>query len=330
MARDHIVVTGAAGFIGAHLSRRLRSEGLRVVGIDSRSSTNPASLVERRLEELGRDPGFDLVELDLSEADPENLLKGAGAIFHLAGRPGVRDSNERLLWAHNVAATRALLEAAERRGVSDLVFASSSSVYGRRGELRPCREDDPPDPISAYARSKLAAESLLLHSSLHTRIVRLFTVYGPEQRSDMAFSRFLDSALRGRPAPLFQRVEAERDFTYVDDAVEGLMRAWRKVRKGTYNVSGGARIALDTPLKILAELAGCSVVLEARVAPPEPDATEADLAHSRAALGYEPRTPLPIGLREQVLDAFAQFRSSPIATQPTPSADYAGMNKESV
>ncbi|HWI94899.1 MAG TPA: NAD-dependent epimerase/dehydratase family protein [Solirubrobacterales bacterium] len=330
MANGHLVVTGAAGFIGSHLSRRLRAEGLRVVGIDSLASPTPASLIERRLEELGRDPGFDLVELDLNETSPESLLKNADAIFHLAGRPGVRDSNERLLWRHNVAATRALLEAAERGGVTDLVFASSSSIYGRGGERRPCHEDDRPEPISAYGRSKLAAESLLRRSSLNTRVLRLFTVYGPQQRSDMAFARFLDSALSQRPTPLFQGVEAERDFTYVEDAVEGVLRAWRRVRQGTYNLSGGMRVPLRAPLAILSKLVGAPVVLEAAVAPPEPNATEADLSRARATLDYEPRTPLRIGLREQALDAFAQFRAHPIAGQDTPKADYAGMEQENI
>ncbi|HWS31960.1 MAG TPA: NAD-dependent epimerase/dehydratase family protein, partial [Actinoplanes sp.] len=195
-----VVVTGAAGFIGSHLVGALRAAGHDVTGADL----------------AGADVRCDLATDDLRSIADTDL------ILHLAGRPGVRSSwGDGAAGAHrdNVVATRRLLEAAA--GVR-FVFASSSSVYGDAG--RPCTEDDPVDPRSPYAESKAEAE-LLVRAADNTVILRYFSVYGPRQRPDMAFHRFVEAALDGTPAPLYGDGGQSRSFTYVGDVVDATIRA---------------------------------------------------------------------------------------------------------
>jgi len=291
-----VVVTGAAGFIGSHLCARLVAAGHDVVGID------------RVADHQGGD-GRAHVRADLRSDRAARSLRGADAVLHLAGRPGVRGRALAPYVADNVEATRALLAACRRAGVGRLVHASSSAVYAPAPG--PTAEGAPLAPRSAYGRTKLAAERLCAASGLDVVGLRYFTVYGPGQRADMAFARFIAAALGGPPAPLLGDGRQVRDFTYVDDAVAGTVLALTRGRAGAvYNISGGA------PTSLAAAVTELERALERRVAltpapahGAEPRRTHADLARAGRELGYRPEVGLAAGLRRQVAAARAPARA---------------------
>lgn len=260
-----------------------------------------------RLAELSADPGFGLVELDLVGDDLAHAVASVGpaAIFHLAARPGVRDVDTAALLRDNVRATDAVVAAATAARVPELVFASSSSVYGDAGARGPSREGDAVAPLSPYGKAKRAAELLCLGASVRSRVVRLFTVYGPGQRSDMAFQRFITSSLAGTSAPLYQRCDVARDFTYVADAVEGILLAWKRGTAPIYNVSGGEVVTLAAARRMVEELTGAALTTHVAHSPTQPSATRADLSCARSDLGYRPRVGLRAGLTAQVAAAVA-------------------------
>jgi nucleoside-diphosphate-sugar epimerase len=231
------------------------------------------------------------------------VLEGADAVCHLAGRPGVRGGAPVLFEAGNVRTTEAVMHSAARAGVRRVLLASSSSVYGPAAH--PVREDDPLRPLSPYARSKLRAElvagRLARRHGLELVTLRYFTVYGPRQRPDMAFARFVRTALEGGEMPLLGDGRQTRDFTYVGDAAEATALALERARPGSvYNVAGGRPVALADALALLGAVLGREPGLTAR--PPdarEPRSTVADIGRARRELGWEPRTPLEFGLRRQ-------------------------------
>lgn len=303
MPREHVVVTGAGGFIGSHLARRLRADGHRVVGVDAFRGVTTRAIADRRLEELSDDPGFDLVELDLTGGDPRSVVAHARAVFHFAAGPGPRDSDETALVRDNVTATAGVLAAAAEADVPDVVFASSSAVYGDEGAYHPSKEDDAVSPLSRYGGTKRIAELLCMRAELRTTIVRLFTVYGSGQRPDMAFARFIAAAQTGVSAPLYQDPRVTRDFTHVSDAVEGAILAWTHGSAPIYNTSGGNVVDLESACRLIEELTGGEIETHPADAPSQPFGTHADLSLARSHLGYRPRTGLRAGLKEQIAAA---------------------------
>jgi UDP-glucuronate 4-epimerase len=221
------LVTGAAGFIGSHLSEALIEGGHDVVGVDNFDRFYAREVKERNLEGLRTSPAFRLVEADVAR-DPLPL-DGVDAIFHLAAKPGVRPSLEDPAgyMEANVTATARLFDAAHRAGISRIVFGSSSSVYGNATPA-PFAEHQPAvSPISPYAASKRAGE-LVAHAFAHLyplRILclRFFTVYGPRQRPDLAIHKFTDLIARGRPVRMHGDGSSERDYTYITDALDGIL-----------------------------------------------------------------------------------------------------------
>lgn len=259
------LVTGAAGFVGSNIARRLLDDGNTVVGIDSLTPYYALELKRRNLEGLNG-PGFELVEADLNETDLDALLEGVDVVYHQAGQPGVRSSWGRefeVYTQNNVVATQRLLEAARRQGrLQKFVYASSSSIYGD-AERFPTTERDVPQPVSPYGVTKLAAEHLVsLYGSnfgVPTISLRYFTVYGPGQRPDMAFTRFVQSALSEREIRIFGTGDQIRDFTFIDDVVEANRKAGEatSARPGeVVNISGGSNISVNEVLETLGAIVG--------------------------------------------------------------------------
>jgi UDP-glucose 4-epimerase len=252
------VVTGAAGFIGSHVAESLVQDGHEVLGIDCFTDYYPRSVKEENLRTLRQSPLFRLVESRLQDSDLASLLEGASHVYHLAAQAGVRAS-----WGgefshyteNNVLATQRLLEGALAAGRPTVVYASSSSVYGDAPAL-PLREDGPCQPVSPYGVTKLAGEHLAVlyqrNHGLPTVSLRFFTVYGPRQRPDMAFHRFLRAARDGQPVTVFGDGLQTRDFTYVADIVRAVRAAPLSGRPGSvYNVGGGERVALNQVLRLV-------------------------------------------------------------------------------
>ena len=297
------LVTGAAGFIGSHLAERLLAEGARVVGLDCFTDHYARELKEANVAALRARRGFRFVETTIQAADWPALLAGTTHVFHLAARAGVRGSWGRDFGAYtacNVEATQVLLEACRSAAPERIVYASSSSVYGA-GEL-PMREDARLQPVSPYGVTKLAAEHLChlywAGYGLPAVSLRYFTVYGPRQRPDMAFHRFLAAVLAGAPIELYGDGAQTRDFTYVDDAVAATISAGLRGRPGgVYNVGGGAQVSLNDVLALMARCTGREPRVR-RTAPPKGDMrdTYADTDRARRDLRYAPSVTLEQGI----------------------------------
>jgi nucleoside-diphosphate-sugar epimerase len=279
-----------------------------VTGLDSFTAYYDVGLKRANAEATIR-AGAKLVEGDLNVIDLDSVLDGVDVIFHLAGQPGVRSSwgAEFSTYTHcNIDATQRLLEAGRRsRTLRRLVYASSSSVYGD-AERYPTRESDHPRPVSPYGVTKLAAEHLCsLYATsfgVPTVSLRYFTVYGPGQRPDMAFTRFAQAALRGNEIVVYGSGEQVRDFTYVEDVVEAnLLAATRDVAPGTVlNVAGGSHTTVNEVLQIFEELAGrrLSINRGGAVAG-DVRRTGGDTTAIRAVLGWKPTVTLRDGIARQ-------------------------------
>lgn len=298
------LVTGAAGFIGSTLAERLVRSGNDVVGIDCFTDYYPRIAKERNLAQLRQAPNFRFVEARIQDADLQALLADRTHVFHLAAQAGVRKSWGRdfdVYTSNNIEATQRLLEACVGTGVERVVYASSSSVYGDLVAM-PMREDALPQPVSPYGVSKLAAEQLcyLYHVNygVPTVALRYFTVYGPRQRPDMGFHKFLRATIEGRPIAVFGDGEQTRDFTFVEDAVSATAAAaLRGVPGRVYNIGGGSRVSLNAVLAIIGDVVGRQPVL-AREADQKGDMrhTYADTTLARTDLGFAPSWDLRRGL----------------------------------
>ena len=301
------VVTGAAGFIGSHVAESLTADGHEVVGIDCFTDYYPRAVKEENLRPLRASTRFRLVEARLQDVDLASLLEGAEHVYHLAAQAGVRASWGREFshyTDHNVLATQRLLEAAVAAGRPTVVYASSSSVYGEAPEL-PLREDSPCRPISPYGVTKLAAEHLavLYHRNhgLPTVSLRFFTVYGPRQRPDMAFHRFLRAARDGEAVTVFGDGFQTRDFTYVADVVAAVRQAPLSGRRGcVYNVGGGERVALNEVLRAVERITARTLRIQRQEAQKgDMRDTFADTTAARRDLGFRSTLSLAEGLERE-------------------------------
>jgi len=303
------LVTGCAGFIGSHLSEALLSEGHSVVGVDCFTEYYDRSIKERNLADSLENSRFTFEEADLA-ADPlDDLpLSEIDVIFHLAAQPGVRNS-----WGadfatyerRNILATQRLLEAVRDSAVEKFVFASSSSVYGD-AESYPTNERVLPRPISPYGVTKLAGEHLCFAYArdlgVEVAALRFFTVYGPRQRPDMAFNRFIQRISQGEDIEVYGDGRQTRDFTFVSDVVSALVAAGSKpTGNRALNVGGGSRCELIEVLRLLGTIVGREPQLrfQERQRGDVRD-TGADLTMAKQLLDYQPRVRLEEGLRRQV------------------------------
>jgi UDP-glucose 4-epimerase len=298
------LVTGVAGFIGSTLAERLVRAGEEVVGIDCFTDYYPRAAKERNLSFLRTAPNFRFLESRIQDADLSAVLRDRTHVFHLAAQAGVRKSWGRdfdVYTTNNIEATQVLLEACVGSGIEKLVYASSSSVYGDLVEM-PMRENALPQPVSPYGVSKLAAEQLcylyFVNFGVPTVSLRYFTVYGPRQRPDMGFHRFLRAALEGTPISLYGDGEQTRDFTYVEDTVSATIAAAVKGVPGrVYNIGGGSRVSINHVLEMVGRVTGREPLI-ARDSAQKGDMrhTYADTDLAKTDLDFRPSFDLERGL----------------------------------
>jgi nucleoside-diphosphate-sugar epimerase len=304
--RGHIVVTGAAGFIGSSLTDRLLADGYTVVGVDSFEDYYPREIKAANIAAARRHPAFTLLERNVLDAELSPVLDGAACVYHLAAQAGVRASwgtSFEVYTRNNVLGTQRLLEACVAAEVPKVVYASSSSVYGDQDRL-PLREDMVPRPRSPYGVTKLAGEHLCqlycANYGLETVSLRFFTVYGPRQRPDMAFHKFIRAMLEGRAILMYGDGSQTRDFTFIDDIVEGLVLASRASGGSVMNIGGGNRVSLAEAITTLASIVDVEPVLDVRpVEAGDVRDTWADTSRLREAVGYAPATTLEEGLARE-------------------------------
>lgn len=303
------LVTGAAGFIGSHLTERLCADGHEVLAVDAFTDYYPPEYKRSNAAPLRRLEGCSLLKADLRHADLTRLLDGVDVVFHQSGQPGVRASWDEGFGAYveqNVLVTQRMLEAARQHPLRRFVFASSSSVYGNAASY-PVSESDLPRPQSPYGVTKLAAEHLCgVYArawGVPTISLRYFTVYGPRQRPDMAMHRLIESALTREPFPMFGDGSQVRDFTYVADVVDANVLAARSDAPpgSVVNISGGSTITLAEVIALIGELDGRPMTVDRHEAQPgDVGRTDGRIGAAASLLGWSPRTSLRHGLAEQL------------------------------
>ena len=322
-----VLVTGAAGFIGFHVAQSLLQRGEEVVGIDNLNSYYDPGLKQARLSHLEPLPGFTFIKADVADRDGMTALADAHAditeVVHLAAQAGVRHSlvDPYAYVTANVMGHVTILEAARRLpALRHLIYASSSSVYGGNTKL-PFAEDDPVDtPVSLYAATKRADE-LISHAYAHLHGIpqtglRFFTVYGPWGRPDMAYYSFAEAILSGRPITLYEGGTLRRDFTYIDDIVDGILRCLGHPPGGpvaarVLNIGNSASEDVSRLVALLEAALGRKAVLQTVPRPAtEVGETHADLARISKAVGFEPRTRLEDGIA-RFTAWLVQYRKDP-------------------
>ena len=324
-----VLVTGAAGFIGMHLSERLAREGNEVFGVDNLNSYYDVSLKKSRLSLLDRSENFSFMETDIRNEKALSMAfnnSDPHCVVHLAAQAGVRYSieNPREYVSTNVSGTLNILEECKRKAISHLVYASSSSVYGASNDLPFSIKSSANHPVSLYAATKKATE-MMAHSysdlfGLRTTGLRLFTVYGPWGRPDMALFTFTRKIISGEPIDVYNHGEHRRDFTYIDDTVDGICKvlsSTSKVRTGLqtydsnssisrapfqiYNLGNNQSVKLLELIEILSHALGLEVktnMLDAQLGD-VPD-TLADITESVRDFGYSPETDIRDGVESFV------------------------------
>ena len=309
----NLLVTGGAGFIGSHLVDRLLSTDVeQITVVDDFNNFYAPEIKQANIAEHHRDPRYRLVEADIRDHAALQAVFNQNrfdCIVHLAARAGVRPSlkEPQLYTETNINGTLNLLELARHHGVKQFVFGSSSSVYGINAKV-PFSEDDPiRQPISPYAATKAAGE-LLCHTYSHLYglrciCLRFFTVYGPRQRPDLAIHKFAKLISQGKPIPVFGDGTTRRDYTYVDDIIQGVMAAidYNKTDHEVINLGESRTVELNQLITLLEKELGTSATIDRQ--PPQPGdvpQTFADITKARAVLGYNPQTQIEDGLRRFV------------------------------
>jgi UDP-glucuronate 4-epimerase len=322
-----ILVTGAAGFIGSHLVERLIAEGgFSVTGLDCFDDFYDPALKRRNIAPSLASERFRLIEGDIRDERLVETLFAEGRfdqVVHIAARAGVRPSIERpLLYEDvNVRGTLVILEAMRRHGPREIIFASTSSIYGESTEV-PFRESQRVDrPISPYAATKRSCE---LHLATYERLfgiactaLRFFTVYGPRQRPDLAIAKFTRLIDRGEPIPVYGDGSFRRDFTYIDDILDGVRAAMDRCRGyEIYNLGESATTSVNELVALLEDALGKKATIDRR--PPQlgdVPLTYADVSLARERLGYRPRTPIADGIRRYVAWYRAERRGGSSAAE---------------
>ena len=305
------MVTGAAGFIGSHVADALSRQGWDVVGVDNFDPYYPREEKQKNLAEVSQAVRDGFVEADIRDTETMQRLmeeRGVELIVHLAAKAGVRPSIQMPAeyMDVNVRGTTSLLEAARKAGVQKIIFASSSSVYGRENEV-PFHEDQPvQSPMSPYAASKIAAEAVCytFHHlyDMHITCLRFFTVYGPRQRPDLAINKFVRLMFAGQPIPMYGDGSSSRDYTFIDDIVRGVMAAVeRDFDFAVINIGSSRPVKLREMIAAIERVTGITAKIEQL--PPQPGDmphTYADITRAKEMLGWQPQVTLEEGLAEFV------------------------------
>lgn len=301
-----VLVTGAAGFIGSHLCERLLALGWEVIGVDNFDDFYDPGVKRDNLASSLAQNGFHLLEADIRDeaAMSEAIGNDVDVIVHLAAHAGVRPSIEQpaLYSDVNINGTIVLLEMARRRNLKKFIFASSSSVYGNNRKVPFSEDDDVDFPISPYAATKKAGE-LICHTYHHLygigmTCLRFFTVYGPRQRPDLAIHKFARLIEDGKPIPVYGDGTMQRDFTYIDDIIDGVIAAIARCDGyEIYNLGESRPITVNDLIAEIERALGKKAVLEhVPTQPGDVDRTYADIAKAQRDLGYEPSTHIAAGL----------------------------------
>jgi len=333
----NILVTGCAGFIGMHTCERLLARGDQVTGIDNLNDYYDPALKQARLARLTADPAFRFERMDIAEPDALNRLFARHPqqrVIHLAAQAGVRYSlkNPQAYVASNLTAFVNVLEACRHQGVEHLVYASSSSVYGHNADLPFRVEQDVDHPVSLYAATKKSNE-LMAHCYSHlfrlpTTGLRFFTVYGPWGRPDMAYWLFTRAILEGRPIDVFNQGRMRRDFTYIDDIVEGVVRVLDQIAVAEpgydrhhptpaasdapyrlYNIGNSQPVELLDFIGAIEDALGRKAVRNLLpMQAGDVEATYADVSALERAVGFRPVTPIEVGVG-QFVDWYREWTS---------------------
>lgn len=306
----NILVTGCCGFIGTNLCESLLRDGHTVLGVDSLTSNYSPDIKRKNLEYLRNFKNFEMLEIDLLKIELNQIVSNKDIIFHLAGQPSVLNSwgmDFDLYANRNLVLTQKLLEAARRAETPKFVNSSSSSVYGRIAAM-PANEKHETRPVSPYGVTKLAAENLAtLYGSefgMNTVSLRYFTVFGPRQRPDMAFSKLIESSKSGEAFPLHGDGSQIRDFTYVSDVVEAnKLAAFSDLSPGSvFNVGGGSPVSMTTAINMLESILNSKIAITSTpIGPGNPALTSADCSAAEKVLGWKPKMDFYEGLREQAI-----------------------------
>ena len=303
------MVTGAAGFIGSHLCEKLLAEGEQVIGLDNFDPFYDPDIKRANLAEVMKSGAFTLVEGDIRDSKcVEEILSGVDMIVHLAAKAGVRPSiaDPQTYQDVNVHGTQVLLEAARNYGVKNFIFGSSSSVYGNNKKVPFAETDNVDYPISPYAATKKAGE-LICYTYHHLyemdiNCLRFFTVYGPRQRPDLAIHKFARLIEAGKPIPVFGDGSMRRDFTYIDDIIQGIRGAMEQCQGyEIYNLGESRPVRLDELIEKLEEALGKKAIIERQpLQPGDVEQTYADVSKAEKKLGYRPQTEIEEGLKQFV------------------------------
>ena len=321
MNHEHVVVTGAAGFIGSHLCEALLSQGYQVAGVDGFLPNYAEAFKRNNLHKLLSTERFSLLESAIADEHFQDLLHSVrpGAIIHLAATPGVRPSISQVLEYvdNNVRGTANVLASAVAAGVPKVIFASSSSVYGQ-GLDRPSREDDATTPLSPYAATKVAGEALcrsfVACHDISITCLRFFTAYGPRQRPDMAIHKLARCIKTGTPFRVHGSGTSMRDYTYISDIVSGICAALvYEKRFSIFNLGSGRPIELREMISTVSEAIGSTPTLEFEaLSSAEPLHTYADIHKASTALGFHPQVGFRDGIK-QFAEWFEQMWKSETA-----------------
>ena len=305
---SRILVTGGAGFIGSHLCGRLLDQGRELLVLDNFNDFYDPAVKRRNVEPLLAKSGFSLVEGDIRDpAAVKDVFSSfrPQAVVHLAAMAGVRPSIEKpLLYCDvNIAGTTVLLEAVRKSQVGHFVFGSSSSVYGASDKLPFSEEDDLSRPVSPYAATKLAGEQLCYTyhhlNGFPVTCLRFFTVYGPRQRPEMAIHMFARRIRDGNPITVFGDGRSRRDYTFVEDIIDGVVRSLDSpMGYEIFNLGESRTVSLSELITLLEENLGQKALIERLPDQPgDVPATYADVTKARRRLGYDPQVPIEEGVR---------------------------------